>query len=239
MIFDAGKQRYGGNVFAYGYNGTTAAKNLAVGDSFYIPVKIGGTRSEYPFVVVHKGKPSSLYDDSCTGIWIMSANLFPITATFDTADYSTSQVATKMETIFQVLDSSIRDWTKAVKIPYTHYVSGTGEVVESGENGFACNAFPLAVDEMGFTTISAAHDGTKLDYFETVTNTQPQAIGTLNGEATPWYTRTAHMTAGGTMVGYRITISGGCVGNANTAFHLRPALIIDENYPIRQTWLHA
>lgn len=229
----------GTNVFSCGRSSAVKAGSLSVGDTFYIPVTIDNAIEKYPFIVVHKGKPSSLYDDSCDGVWIMSVNVWDDTATFNTADYSTSGVAGAMPSLLAKMDGSIQLAAKQVKIPYAYYVSGTGMVVKSGADGFSCKAFPLAVNEMGYTTIGAEADGAKLDYFTSVTDTQTQAIGELNGEAVPWYTRSAHMTGGGTRVGYRVTASGGCVGNANTAYNLRPALIVSHNYPIRKSWFNA
>ena len=236
-IYDRGRVGYGGNVYVCGKSGTVAAEDLALGDTVTFPVTLNGQKADYEFFVVHQGKPSSLYDDSCDGTWLLATDIFPVVATFNTADYSNSGVASAMATIFAGMDVSIKGGTNTVKIPYAYYVGGTGMVVKSGANGFSCNAFGISTREFGYTTLDDVEDGTKLDYFDSVTNSQPQAIAELAGSAEAYYTRSAHMTGGGTRVGFRVTASGGCVANANSEYNVRPAIILNPKWRIRTSWL--
>ena len=45
---------------------TVALGTKAVGSK--VQLKLGGVKKN--FIIVHKGKPSSLYDDSCNGFWL-------------------------------------------------------------------------------------------------------------------------------------------------------------------------
>lgn len=236
-IFDRGRMGYGGNVFVCGKSGTVAAEDLALGDAVTFPVTVNGTKADYEFFVVHQGKPSSLYDDSCDGTWLLATDVFPVTATFNTADYSTSGVAAAMATIYSGMDVSIKGGVKTVKVPYAYYVAGTGMVVNSGANGYQCNAFGISTREFGYTTLSDEADGTKLDYFNSVTDTQPQAIAKLGNVATAYFTRSGHMSGGGARLGFRVTSSGGCVANTDDAYNVRPAIILNKKWRIRKSWL--
>ena len=44
----------------------------AVGST--VKLKVNGTAKE--FIVVHQGKPSSLYDDSCNGTWLLMKDIY-------------------------------------------------------------------------------------------------------------------------------------------------------------------
>jgi hypothetical protein len=49
-----------------------AIGTLAVGSSLYL--NVGGVRKE--FLVVHQGLPSSIYDDSCNGTWLLMKDIY-------------------------------------------------------------------------------------------------------------------------------------------------------------------
>ena len=44
----------------------------AVGST--VKLKVNGTAKE--FIVVHQGKPSSLYDNSCDGTWLLMKDIY-------------------------------------------------------------------------------------------------------------------------------------------------------------------
>ena len=46
---------------------SVALSTKAVGST--VKLKVNGTARE--FLVVHQGKPSSLYDESCNGTWLL------------------------------------------------------------------------------------------------------------------------------------------------------------------------
>lgn len=48
------------------------ASSLAVGSSVYC--NVNGTKTE--FIIVHQSKPSSLYDDSCNGTWLLMKDIY-------------------------------------------------------------------------------------------------------------------------------------------------------------------
>ena len=46
--------------------------NKAIGS--IVKLKVNGAAKE--FIVVHQGKPSSLYDESCNGTWLLMKDIY-------------------------------------------------------------------------------------------------------------------------------------------------------------------
>lgn len=44
----------------------------AVGST--VKIKVNGTVKD--FIIVHQGKPSSVYDDSCNGTWVLMKDIY-------------------------------------------------------------------------------------------------------------------------------------------------------------------
>ena len=54
----------------------TRLGDMAVGST--VKIKVNGTAKN--FIIVHKGKPSSIYDDSCDGTWVLLKDIYKRTA---------------------------------------------------------------------------------------------------------------------------------------------------------------
>lgn len=169
-----------------------AISTLAVGSSVYL--NVGGTRTE--FLVVHQGLPSSMYDASCNGTWLLMKDCY------EKRQWHSSNV-NKLESsdiysylngpFLNLFDSNIRDAIKQVKIPYRQN-GGSGGSDQSGANGLPCKVFLLSGPEAGFTSKNIDHspvDGTKLSYFESGTDgsARVKRIAKLNGSADGWWLR--------------------------------------------------
>ena len=88
-----------------------------------IKLKVNGSAKD--FIVVHQGKPSSVYDDSCDGTWVLLKDIYT-TSTFSSNNnsYKDSNIHSYLNsTFYNLLDSDIRAAIKQVKIPYQN---GTG-----------------------------------------------------------------------------------------------------------------
>ena len=88
-------------------------------------LKLNLNGSPKNFIVVHQGKPSSLYDDSCDGTWVLMQDIYN-TREWDNNDnnYQNSTLQSWLNNTFvDLFDLNIRDAIKTVKIPY---VNGTG-----------------------------------------------------------------------------------------------------------------
>ena len=157
-------------------------------------LKLNLNGSPKNFIVVHQGKPSSLYDDSCDGTWLLMQDIYS-TRQWDGSnnDYKNSDIHSWLNgTFLNLFDANIRDAIKTVKIPY---VNGTGgSAVASGANGLSCKIFLLSGYELGWTTGDNPYfpvDGAKLDYFTAGTGSaaNQKRIAKYNGSATYWWTR--------------------------------------------------
>ena len=164
----------------------------AVGST--VKLKVNGTAKE--FIVVHQGKPSSLYDDSCNGTWLLMKDIYEnrVWQSGNINKYESSDIHTYLNNTFlNLFESNIRDAIKQVKIPYRKN-GGSGGTDQSGANGLSAKIFLLSGYEVGWTTSDYSYfpvDGAKLSYFESGTGTSAnnKRIANLNGSAAAWWLR--------------------------------------------------
>lgn len=161
-------------------------------------LKLNLNGSPKNFIVVHQGKPSSLYDDSCDGTWVLMQDIHS-TRQWDGSnnDYKNSDIHSWLNgTFLNLFDANIREAIKQVKIPY-HNGTGSGGSVASGANGLSCKIFLPSGYELGWTKSDNSYfpqDGAKLDYFTAGTGSAAnnKRIAKYNGSATYWWTRSPY-----------------------------------------------
>jgi len=197
----------------------------AVGST--IKLNVNGKAKE--FIVVHQGKPSSLYDDSCNGTWLLMKDVYETRQwhSSDSNSYKASTIHSYLNSTFlNLFDSNIKDAIKQVKIPY---VNGTGNsAVASGANGLSAKIFLLSGYEVGWTTSDSSYfpvDGAKLDYFAASSGGNSKRIAYLNGSATYWWLRSPR-TVSANYVWYVRSDGGGNRDNASSSRGIRPALVL-------------
>ena len=167
-----------------------------VGD--IVKIKEDGVAVNY--LIVHKGKPSDLYDDSCDGVWVLreeihSNQVWDGTSSSSYNDYENSDINIWLNNTFlNTIDEKIRAEIKTVKIPFKKGNGNSGSGVYSGLNGLSCKVFLLSGYEVGFTTSDNQYspvDGARLSYFENGTGTSAnnKRIAKLNGSAAIWWLR--------------------------------------------------
>ena len=200
----------------------------AVGST--VKLKVNGTAKE--FIVVHQGKPSSLYDDSCNGTWLLMKDIYEnrVWQSGNINKYESSDIHTYLNNTFlNLFESNIRDAIKQVKIPYRKN-GGSGGTDQSGANGLSAKIFLLSGYEVGWTTSDYSYfpvDGAKLSYFESGTGTSAnnKRIANLNGSAAFWWLRSPY--TGDTRSVWFVYSDGSCGGNlASNSYGIRPALIL-------------
>lgn len=174
--------------------------NLAMGTVVKTP--INGTTRE--FIVVHQGLPSSMYDSSCNGTWLLLKDVYPENperGVWDSSinnDYKNSEIHSYLnETFLNLFDDGIKNAIKQVKIPYYNGPGGEGSVA-SGANGLSCKIFLLSCYEVGWTTSDDKYfprDGAKLSYFDAGTGSTAnnKRIAKDNGSATLWWLRSPYI----------------------------------------------
>lgn len=205
-----------------------AIGTLAVGSSVYL--NVGGVRKE--FLVVHQGLPSSMYDESCNGTWLLMKDIYEKRQwnSSDSNVYETSTVNTYLNGPFlSLFDSNIQGIIKQVKIPYRKN-GGSGGTDQSGANGLSVKIFPLSGYEIGWTTDIDPYlpvDGVKLAYFESGTSTSAQnkRIAYLNGSAVDWWLRSMNGYSA-TSVWFVDSSGGFGTRGVSTSLGIRPALIL-------------
>ena len=129
-----------------------------------VKIKVNGASKD--FIVVQQGLPSSAYDASCNGVWVVMKDIYT-TMKWDGSnnDYLNSDMTAYLNgTFISLIDADIRNAIKQVKIPYTNYSNNN---VMSGSNGMSCKVFLLSGTEVGFSGVSYMNtEGAKLSYFD-------------------------------------------------------------------------
>ena len=209
----------------------TKLSSKAVGS--IVKIKINGTLRD--FIVVNQGKPSSLYDASCDGTWLLMKDLYETRAwhSSNVNDYANSTIHSYLNsTWYNLIDANIRNQIKQVKIPYRPG-SGTSMTVSSGANGLSAKVFLLSNIEMGGQTDWSymPHDGAKLAYFEygTGSSANNKRIAYLNGTATLWWSRSP--VANSSAYAWHCSSSGHCFGasGCTSTYGIRPAFVLPSS----------
>ena len=137
----------------------------AVGST--VKIKVNGAAKD--FIIVHQGKPSSVYDDSCNGTWLLMKDIYEKRQwnSSNTNDYANSTIHSYLNSTFlNLLEPNIKRAIKQVKLPYRKG-SGSSETVTSGSNGLSAKIFLLSAAETSFShAYMPSGEGTELAYFK-------------------------------------------------------------------------
>ena len=137
-------------------------------------VKLNESGKAVNYLVVHQGKPSGIYDESCNGTWLLRQDLIE-NRVWDSGNVNkleSSDIQPWLNsTMLGKYDANIQAAIKQVKIPYRKN-GGSGGSDQTGANGLSCKVFLLSGYEVGWTTSDNSYfpvDGAKLSYFESGT----------------------------------------------------------------------
>ena len=148
-----------------------------------VKIKVNGAAKD--FIIVHQGLPSSAYDASCNGVWVVMKDIYT-TMKWDGSnnDYLNSDMTAYLNgTFISLIDADIRNAIKQVKIPYTNYSNNN---VMSGSNGLSCKVFLLSGTEVGFSGVSYMNtEGAKLSYFDSAS----KRVAHNGSSAAEWWLR--------------------------------------------------
>lgn len=195
-------------------------------------VKLKENGSAVNYIVVHQGKPSSIYDSSCDGTWLLRQDIAE-NRVWDDGNVNkleSSDIHSYLNnTWINRYDTDIRNAIKQVKIPYRQN-GGSGGTDRTGANGLSCKIFLLSGYEVGFTTSVNQYfpvDGAKLAYFLSGNDSaaQQKRVAKLNGSATRWWLRSPS-TYNADYV-WLVYSNGDCSHwYANNSCGVRPALVL-------------
>ena len=192
-------------VFAYNKDGVASAgafaiatpiagtpvSELAVGTL----IKINENGAPVEYMVVNQGLPSSMYDESCNGCWVVRKDIAG-NRVWDSSnnDYKNSGIHSYLNgTFLNLFDNDTKNAIKQVKIPYQNGTGSSGSVA-SGANGLSCKIFLLSGYELGWTTGNSTYfprDGAKLSYFASGNGAAAnnKRIANYKGVAAAWWLR--------------------------------------------------
>ena len=194
-----------------------------------IKLKVNGSAKD--FIVVHQGKPSSVYDDSCNGTWLLMKDIYENRQwhSSNTNDYANSTIHSYLNSTFlNLFESNIKNAIKQVKLPYRKG-SGTSTTVTSGSNGLSAKIFLLSATEasFNFSSYMPSGEGAELAYFKGCADNSSDSkrVAYLNGSATVWWLRSPGCSNfyGALCVGSSGDWNG---GNCSNSYGIRPALIL-------------
>lgn len=155
-----------------------------------VKIKVNGAAKD--FIIVHQGLPSSAYDASCNGVWVVMKDIYT-TMKWDGSnnDYLNSDMTAYLNgTFISLIDADIRNAIKQVKIPYTNYSNNN---VMSGSNGLSCKVFLLSGTEVGFSGVSYMNtEGAKLSYFGSAS----KRVAYNGSSAAEWWLRSPRTGSG-------------------------------------------
>lgn len=193
-----------------------------------IKLKVNGSARN--FIVVHQGKPSSVYDDSCNGTWLLMQDIYENRAwhSSNTNDYANSTIHSYLNSTFlNLFESNIKNAIKQVKLPYRKG-SGTSTTVTGGSNGLSAKIFLLSATETSFDfSYMPSGEGAELAYFKGCADNSSDSkrVAYLNGSATGWWLRSPYCNhfSNAPCVG-----SNGDWGSysCSSSYGIRPALIL-------------
>lgn len=193
-----------------------------------IKLKVNGSAKD--FIVVHQGKPSSVYDDSCNGTWLLMKDIYESRQwhSSNTNDYANSTIHSYLNSTFlNLFESNIKNAIKQVKLPYRKG-SGTSTTVTSGSNGLSAKIFLLSATETSFNfSTMPSGEGAELAYFKGCADNSSDSkrVAYLNGSAAVWWLRSPLCDSSN----YALRVNAGGdwnYGLCSNSYGVRPALIL-------------
>ncbi len=211
--------------------------DVAVGEI----VKLNENGSPVEYIVVHQGKPSSIYSESCDGTWLLRRESAAQRAwnSSDNTSYEKSSIHSWLNnTMIARFSLDIQNAIQQVKIPYLKNGNTDDKTSQTGESGLSCKVFLLSGYEVGFTNRSATSggvivdfpdDGSKLDYFISGLTTSANNRRKIYGEnsiSSFWVLRTQEIDLPCSIVRVEADGSMGTQSPSLSDYRIRPCVIV-------------
>ena len=199
-----------------------------------VKLNVGGVSRN--FLVVHQGKPGSMYDASCDGTWLLMQDCYENRQwhSSNVNDYSVSTIHSYLNSTFlNLFDANIKAAIKQVKLPY-RAGSGYGKTVTSGASGLSAKVFLLSSNETAFShDYMPTGEGATLSYFNgcAANGADNKRIAKLNGSAVHWWLRSPYCYSVSAAAGaLRVSSNGNWHNNyCSNSYGIRPALILPSS----------
>ena len=213
------------------FDSRTHISDLAVGST--VKIAVNGTLRD--FLIVHQGLPSSLYDDSCNGTWLLMKDIYEtrVWRSGDINNYENSDI-----------HAYLTLWLVPPEPPFLRYGIFTCLMASLMllsnrfrnvlfRNGLSAKIFLLSGYEVGWTTSDYNYfpvDGAKLSYFESGTGTSAnnKRIANWNGSAALWWLRSPRTSD--TYYVWLVDLRGDAsYALASNSYGIRPALVLPSD----------
>ena len=205
------------------------AEEYAVGESVFLMEN--GSPVEY--LVVHQGLPSSMYANTCDGIWLLRKDIWGMSSyDYSMNDYENADIQSYLiggsSSVLMTFSKETQDSLLSPNIPYVEYNSGG--IILSGLEGLQGRVFLLSAYELGGTTEVSSYmpiDGSCLSYF--ASNSNANRIAYFEGSATQWYLRS--LSNNRNDLQWTVNSTGSfATSNVNSyeGLGIRPAVIINK-----------
>lgn len=194
-----------------------------------VKLKVNGSYRN--FIVVHQGLPSSIYDSSCNGTWLLMQDVYEKRAWNGSSinDYANSTIHSYLNgTFLNLFESNIKNAIKQVKLPYRKN-SGGSVTVTSGSNGLSAKILLLSATETSFSFSSMPiGEGAELAYFKGCADksSDSKRVAYLNGSATAWWLRSPCCNDTSYVALYVDSSGGWDYNRCSGSVGVRPALIL-------------
>ena len=194
-----------------------------------IKLKVNGSARN--FIVVHQGKPSSVYDDSCNGTWLLMQDIYENRAwhSSNTNDYANSTIHSYLNSTFlNLFESNIKNAIKQVKLPYRKG-SGASTTVTSGSNGLSAKIFLLSATETSFDfSYMPSGEGAELAYFKGCADNSSDSkrVANFGRWADFWWLRSPSCSGYSTYVLYVSSDGGLDDYGGSSGYGIRPAFVL-------------
>lgn len=207
-----------------------SAGTLAVGTVVKVPVN--GVVIE--FIVVHQGKPGSMYDESCNGTWLLMEDCYEKrqwNSSSNSNDYAASTIHSYLNGAFlNLFEANIKAAIKQVKIPYRPG-AGYGQNVNTGASGLSAKIFLLSAKETSFNfNYMPPGEGVELAYFKGCADgsADNKRVAKLDGSAMNWWLRTPYCNSSLSTEFPLYVQYDGSFSISYGEYAVRPALVLDS-----------
>lgn len=194
-----------------------------------VKIKVNGAAKD--FIIVHQGLPSSAYDASCNGVWVVMKDIYTTSTFGNNNSYKDSSIHSYLNsTFYNLIDSKIRAAIKQVKIPYQNG-TGSGGSLATGANGLSTKVFLLSGYEVGWTTSDNSYfprDGAKLDYFGSGSGGNSKRVAYNGSSAAVWWLRSPYTDNYGSVWYVRTDGSDSNYWCGNS-YGVRPAFVLPSS----------
>lgn len=176
------------------------------------------------YIVVNQGLPSSGYDSSCDGTWLLRKFIYHQQKPWNTSDLAFGY---NMSTIDQYLQATFAERFSTYAINNLFMLPQIPVHYFNEPRNYEARVFLLSMSELDESgNASIPPEGSALQYF--IGSSSSKKIAYLNGTATPWWSRSMQQKAYSSAWGINPSGDMGNVPN-NTKSGVRPAIILKKD----------